>query len=54
MHKFFAIKIETNNMHGLPYLHRSLVPLDQVDFSTDVERGQGLLWGNECEGMCGV
>lgn len=48
------IKDETNNMHGLPYLHRSLVPLDQVDFSTDVERGQGLLWGNECEGMCGV
>lgn len=48
------IKKETGNMHGLPYLHRSLVPLDQVDFSTDVERGQGLLWGNECEGMCGV
>jgi hypothetical protein len=48
------IKMETNNMHGLPYLHRSLVPLDQVDFSTDVERGQGLLWGNECEGLCGV
>ena len=28
--------------------------LDEVDLSTDVERGQGVLWGNECEGMCGV
>lgn len=28
--------------------------LDAVDFSTDTERGQGILWGNECEGMCGV
>jgi hypothetical protein len=38
------------------FLHSSRVPLDQVDFRTDVERGQGLLdhWGNECEGMCGV
>lgn len=38
------------------FLHRSCVPLGQVDFSTDVDRGQGLLDGfnNECEGMCGV
>jgi hypothetical protein len=39
-----------------PFLHRSCVPLDQVDLSTDTERGQGLLAGfnAECEGMCGV
>lgn len=50
-----AKKIQTVIKKGLiPYLHKSRVPLDQVDFSTDVERGQGLLWGNECEGMCGV
>jgi hypothetical protein len=58
-----AVQFE-RRMHGkhslhstakcIPYLHRSCVPLDQVDFSTDVERGQGLLWGNECFGMCGV
>lgn len=35
------------------YLHDSLVPLDQVDFSTDIERGQGA-FALECEGMCGV
>ena len=50
-----AAKIQTVSKKGfVPYLHSSRVNLDQVDFSTDVERGQGLLWGNECEGMCGV
>jgi hypothetical protein len=44
-------------LDGVPFLHPSRVPLDQVDLSTDVENGQGLLWQdfrNECEGMCGV
>ena len=36
------------------FLHRSRVPLDEVDFSTDEERGQLNLFNNECEGMCGV
>lgn len=36
------------------YLHRDMVPLDEVDLSTDTDRGQLELWGNECEGMCGV
>lgn len=38
------------------FAHPSLTPLETVDLSTDVERGQGLLggWTNECEGMCGV
>jgi len=36
------------------YLHRSLVPLDEVDLSNAVERGQPDLFGNECEGMCGL
>lgn len=41
---------------AIPYLHRSMVPLDEVDFSTDIERGQGLLNGfqNECSGHCGL
>lgn len=36
------------------YLHRSLESLDQVDFSTDLDRGQLSLFGNECQGLCGV
>lgn len=34
------------------FLHASRVPLDQVDF--DPNRNQMDLFGNECEGMCGV
>jgi len=55
-----AVKAKTDNQRGVPFLHPSLVPLDQVDLSTDIERGQLSLWleeqsfGNECEGMCGV
>jgi hypothetical protein len=55
-----AVKAKTERMRGVPFLHPSLVPLDQVDFRTDIERGQLSLWleeqsfGNECEGMCGV
>jgi len=36
------------------FLHSSRVPLDEVDFSTDEDRGQLNLFANECEGMCGV
>lgn len=47
-------KKNRDNFDSIPFLHRSLVPLDQVDLSTDTERGQSLLWNQECEGMCGV
>ena len=36
------------------YLHRSCVPLDEVDLSTAEERGQGNLFDSECSGLCGV
>lgn len=42
-------------VNSLQFMHRSCVPLDQVDLSTPQERGQtefGFL--QECEGMCGV
>lgn len=39
---------------SVPYLHRSLTPLEAVDLSTAEERGQPNLFENECEGMCGV
>jgi hypothetical protein len=45
-------KMQTVGMR--PFLHASRVPLAEVDFSTDLERGQLSLWANECEGMCGV
>jgi len=36
------------------YLHRSLQPINDVDLSTEEERGQLDMFQNECEGMCGV
>lgn len=41
-------------IRAVEYMHSSRVPLDEVDFSTWAERGQPDLFGNECEGMCGV
>jgi hypothetical protein len=37
------------------YLHKSCKPLDQVDFDSDVDKGQ-MEWDfkAECEGMCGI
>lgn len=45
-----------NGMRSLQYLHRSCVPIDEIDFRTAEERGdQGTLgFMAECEGMCGV
>lgn len=37
---------------GIPFLHDSLVPLDQVVFDPTIKRPDQ--FGNECEGMCGV
>lgn len=42
------------SLTGTPYVHRQMVPLDQVDFRTVEERGQGSLFDTECEGFCGV
>lgn len=36
------------------YLHRSCMPLDEVDLDTDENRGQMSMFGAECEGMCGL
>lgn len=47
-------KAKTDNWKSQAFLHRSRVPLDQVDFSTEEERGQLNMFNNECEGMCGV
>lgn len=56
-----AIQFERDYQHamsqvprikGVPFLHRSLVPLAEADITDDTE--QGSLWGHECEGMCGL
>lgn len=41
-------------IRGTPFLHRCCKPLDTIDFRSDVELGQMVLWDDECTGMCGV
>jgi hypothetical protein len=41
-------------LSGIPFLHRSCIPLSEVDFQANPSHGQLSLFGNECEGMCGV
>ena len=36
------------------FLHKSGVAICDVDFSTDEDHGQQMMFGNECEGLCGV
>lgn len=47
-------KAASDRMGGIPFLHSSLKPLDEVDLTTDIERGQGDMFGNDCTGLCGV
>jgi len=54
-----AIKIDVAIRHQgragrLQFAHPSRRPLSEIDMSTAEERGQGNLFNNECEGMCGV
>lgn len=49
-----AIRTGFRGIRGEVYLHRSAVPLDEADLTTDADRGQLDLWPNECEGLCGV
>lgn len=41
-------------MKSEQYMHRSLLPLDQVDFSSAEDRGQMNFFLSECDGMCGL
>lgn len=41
-------------LRGVPYLHASRVPLDQVVFKPKQRDTTLSLFGQECEGMCGV
>lgn len=48
------IRAGLRGIRGEVYLHRSAVPLDEADLSTEADSGQLDLWPNECEGMCGL
>tara|TARA_R100000458_G_C8261203_1_gene236688 strand:- start:877 stop:1719 length:843 start_codon:yes stop_codon:yes gene_type:complete len=51
----FDAKIrKQRGLEGEAFLHRSCVPLDQVDLTPDTSKGQLPLWNDECDGMCGV
>ena len=46
---------QVKRFHGKLYVHRSCVPLREVDFRTWAAKvGQSDLFNNDCEGMCGV
>lgn len=45
---------QVSGIRGTPYLHRSCVPLESIDFASKPTSMQGNLFENECEGMCGV
>ena len=36
------------------FVHQTGIPLEDVDFSTDFDKGQMALWSNECDGVCGL
>lgn len=42
------------DIRAFQYIHRSLKPLSEVDLSTPEDHGQLNMFGNECEGLCGV
>lgn len=42
------------NVRDELFVHKSRMPLDEVDLRTDDEKGQLSLWGDECDGMCGM
>lgn len=43
-----------SRIRAIEYMHRQRVPLDEADLSPDSDPRQPDLFGNECEGMCGV
>lgn len=56
--KLQAVYRNVDRIDATPFLHRQCKPLGEIDFSTDVDRGQLTMWDDnwtgECEGMCGL
>lgn len=51
--RYQASLAQVKRVRGVPFLHDSCVPLREIDFARGGRRQQDL-FGNECEGMCGV
>jgi hypothetical protein len=49
-----AVEVDRQLNKRGEYVHRSLKPLSEIDFSTDEDRGQQVMFGNECDGVCGI
>ena len=57
-----AVNIDTAILNGISgmkpgnqaFLHRSMIPLSEVDLRNPQDRGQLDMFDNECEGMCGI
>tara|TARA_R100000655_G_scaffold75355_1_gene114224 strand:+ start:1173 stop:2036 length:864 start_codon:yes stop_codon:yes gene_type:complete len=47
-------RVRKSKLDNFLYLHRSGKPLREADIRSDEQKGQGSLWDNECEGMCGL
>jgi hypothetical protein len=45
---------DRGGMRGQIFVHRSVLPLRDVDLTTAEDHGQQRLWDDECAGMCGV
>lgn len=45
---------QAGGMRGKTFLHRSLRPIDEIEFQTADNAGQTDLFAGECEGMCGL
>lgn len=43
-----------SKLQGVPYLHKSLIPLEMVEFKPSQDKSEGRGMVNECQGMCGV
>jgi len=52
--EFDSLIRNRDHKFGECYLHRSCKAISDIDLRTETEKGQQWLWGNECEGMCGV
>jgi hypothetical protein len=52
VHRAHELRGRVSGQRARPYLHRSGVPIDEIDFDAQGELFGG--WGNECAGVCGV
>lgn len=54
-HNLIAAAKSQEALRGIPYLHESCKPIETVDFDRNIpSHHQVSMFGNECEGLCGV